>query len=67
MTNKAVYLVLDTNYTYVIDEGTEADIHNWKEVYGSKCAIARVVWSGEEETKPITYSKPEGECLDSYL
>ena len=64
---KATYLVLDGKYKYMIDEGTEADIHDWKKVYGDKCLIARVIYGGEKESTPGTYSAPEGECLDKYL
>ena len=42
---KATYLVLDGRYKYMIDEGTEADIHDWKKVYGDKCLIARDILS----------------------
>ena len=26
-----------------------------------------MVWEAEEDTKPVSYPKPEGECLDNYL
>ena len=64
---KATYLVLDGKYKDVMEEGTEADIHDWKKVYGDKCLIARVIYDGEKESMPMTYSAPEGECLDKYL
>ena len=64
---KATYLVLDGEYKDVLEEGTEADIHDWKKAYGSRCIIARVIYGGEKERAPVTYLAPEGECLDKYL
>ena len=68
MTNKTVYLAVDTIKEYILEEGTEADVHDWKKLYNTPCyGIARIVWEAEEDTKPVSYPKPEGECLDNYL
>lgn len=68
MTSKAVYLVVDTTNYFILEEGTEADVHDWKKLYNTPgLSIARVVWEAEKETKPVSKPKPEGECLDSYL
>ena len=68
MTNKAVYLVLDTIYEHNLEEGTEADVHDWKKLYTKPgYGVARMVWEAEVDTKPVSYPKPEGECLDNYL
>ena len=68
MTNKAVYLVVDTTNYFILEEGTEADVHDWKKLYNTPgYGIARLVWEAEESTKPISHPKPEGECLDNYL
>ena len=68
MTNKAVYLVVDTINEYILEKGTEADVHDWKKLYNTPgLSIARVVWEAEGDTKPVSYPKPEGECLDNYL
>lgn len=64
---KATYLVLDGNYKDFLEEGTEADIHDWKKAYGNRCIIARVIYGGEKNSVPLTYPVPEGECLDKYL
>ena len=68
MTSKAVYLVVDTINEYILEEGTEADVHDWKKLYNKTgYGIARMVWESEGDTKPVSYPKPEGECLDNYL
>ena len=68
MTNKTVYLVVDTINEYILEEGTEADVHDWKKLYNkSGYGVARMVWEAEEDTKPVSYPKPEGEFLDNYL
>lgn len=64
---KATYLVLDGKYKDVLEEGTEADIHDWKQAYGSRCIIARVIYGDKKDNAPVTYSVPDGECLDKYL
>ena len=33
MTNKAVYLVVDTTNYFINEEGTEDDVHDWKKLY----------------------------------
>ena len=68
MTNKTVYLVVDTINEYILEKGTEADVHDWKKLYDKTgYGVARMVWEAEEDTKPVSYPKPEGECLDNYL
>ena len=68
MTNKAVYLVVDTTNYFILEEGTEADVHDWKKLYNTPgYGVARMVWEAEEYAKPVSYPKPEGECLDNYL
>ena len=68
MTNKAVYLVVDTINEYILEEGTEADVHDWKKHYNKPgYGVARMVWKAEKDIKPVSYTKPEGECLDNYL
>ena len=68
MTNKTVYLVVDTINYFILEEGTEADVHDWKKLYNTPgLSIARVVWEAEGNINPVSYPKPEGECLDSYL
>ena len=68
MTSKAVYLVVDTINEYILEEGTEADVHDGKKLYNKPgYGVARLVWEAEEDIKPVSYTKPEGECLDNYL
>ena len=68
MTSKAVYLVVETTNYYILEEGTEADVHDWKKLYNKQgYGVARMVWEAEKDIKPVTYSAPEGECLDKYL
>ena len=68
MTNKAVYLVVDTTNYFILEEGTEADVHDWKKLYNKPgYGVARLVWKAEKDIKPVSYTKPEGECLDNYL
>ena len=68
MTSKAVYLVVDTTNYFILEEGTEADVHDWKKLYNKPgYGVARIVWKAEEDIKPVSHPKPEGECLDSYL
>ena len=68
MTSKAVYLVVDTTNEYILEAGTEADVHDWKKLYNTPgYGIARLVWAAEKDTNPVFYPKPEGECLDNYL
>ena len=68
MTNKAVYLVVDTTNYFILEEGTEADVHDWKEFYNKPgYGVARLEKKEEKDTKPVSHSKPEGDCLDNYL
>lgn len=68
MTSKAVYLVVDTINYFILEKGTEADVHDWKKLYNTPgYGVARMVWEAEKDTKSASHPKPEGECLDNYL
>ena len=53
----------------VVAEIEERDIIQAKKDWGdeSDIVIARIVWENKSKATPVSYSKPEGECLDNYL
>ena len=68
MTSKALYFVVHTTNHFILEEETEADLHDWKKLYNKPgYGVARMVWEAEKDIKPVSYTKPEGECLDNYL
>ena len=61
------YLIIE-DYD-VVAEIEERDIIQAKKDWGDEhnIVIARIIWESESEVTPVSYPKPEGECLDNYL
>ena len=67
------YLIIDSGDSkyapYVIEEIEERDVIQAKKEWQDEpnIVIARIIWESESEVTPVTYTTPEGECLDGYL
>ena len=61
------YLIIEDDD--VVAEIEEGDVIQAKKDWGNEpnIVIARIVWENKSEVTPVSYPKPEGECLDNYL
>ena len=61
------YLIIEDDD--VVAEIEEGDVIQAKKAWGDEpnIVIARIIWENGSKATPVSYPKPEGECLDNYL